>query len=50
MLDWIMHVTETTPSYLLAWFVLCVVAVVGITIQLAWILGIQPLLRWLGNL
>ncbi len=49
-MDWIIQVTETTPSYMLAWFVLCMVAVVGFVIQCLWILAIQPMLRWLGNL
>jgi hypothetical protein len=44
-----MEITNTVPSYLLAWFVLCLVAVVGFALQCIWILALQPLFRWLGN-
>jgi hypothetical protein len=45
-----LHITNTTPSYLLAWACLCAIAVVGIALQALWILVLRPLFAWLGGL
>lgn len=50
MIDWLISITNSTPSLLLAWFVLCVVALGGFALQCLWLFAIQPLFAWLGRL
>jgi hypothetical protein len=50
LVGWALHLAETTPSVLLAWFVLCVVALGGFALQCLWLLVVQPLFAWLGRL
>lgn len=49
MIEQAVQITNSTPSVLLAWFVLCVVAVGGFALQCLWLLVVQPFFRWLGG-
>jgi hypothetical protein len=49
MIEQIIYITNTTPSVLLAWFILCAVAVIAFACQCLWLLVLQPLFAWMGN-
>lgn len=46
----VVQFANSTPSVLLAWFVLCVVAIGAFALQCFWTLVLQPLFTWLGRL
>lgn len=50
MIEQAVEVSNSTPSVLLAWFVLCVVAVGAFALQCLWILVLQPFFGWLSRL
>lgn len=49
-MDWFLNLTNTVPSVHLAWAVLGAVALGGFALQCLWLLVVQPLFQWLGQL
>jgi hypothetical protein len=50
MIDQFLAVTNSTPSFLLAFACLGIFAVTAFAIQCVWLLVLRPLFAWLGGL